>query len=97
MRMVAKAFPVPLGDGRDFMWFETTFDEGLTFTDAKLRRFDELIRTLIQGVVRTLQKEAQKQPDRLQSAQRLSCLVTGLGYAFRAQAPIAQLPWRPTI
>jgi hypothetical protein len=62
MRMVSKAFPLPLDDGSEFIMFETTFDEGLTFIDAQLRRFQELIGTLIQAVVVTLQKQAQERP-----------------------------------
>lgn len=63
MRMVSKPFSVPFRDGLDFVMFETIFDEGITFMDAKLRRFDELIQTLIRAVVVTLQKQAQDRPD----------------------------------
>ena len=63
MRMVSKPFSVPVGDGRDFMMFQTNFDEGLTFIDVKLREFHELVLTLIQAVVLTLQKQAQARPD----------------------------------
>lgn len=62
MRIVTKSHSMKFDDGRDFVFFETVFDEGLSFVGLDLVWADELLHIVHGAVLGKLIKEAQHQP-----------------------------------
>ncbi|MCT7377398.1 hypothetical protein [Chelativorans salis] len=62
MRVVSKAHSMKFDDRSDFIFFETVFDEGLTFIGHDLIWANELLHIVSGAVYTKLIKEAQRQP-----------------------------------
>jgi hypothetical protein len=63
MRMVSEHYTIPMPhQGKDFVFFQSVFDEGITLNGKKCDAVENLIRYVFDALVRHLYSEAQNNP-----------------------------------